>query len=170
MPTSVFNSHASGGGSYASAPSVPSDCASDGGSYSSTLPDYTDVSMDDSELLATNPWVATDDFTSDIPIDSDPIAVIPTGYQTNMEIGILPRLGTCTLIETEQPILLFEDQDVRPDWLLGAVKDFFWYTPYLGRFSAVVDQFLAQEARLGYPDKVLSLFLLATCVLTTSSL
>lgn len=138
---------------------VIDDNASDGGSYTSTLPDVFDVGMDDSAPLATGPWVIMDHLTGEVIVDDDePIATIPTvPPQCEIEIGVLPRLGTHILIETGQPTLLYEDEEVRPRWLILAVKDFLKYTPYYGRLSKVVDLFLGQEARLGYPELVMYL-------------
>ena len=141
------------------ATSVPDDCASDGGSYTSTLPDVFDVGMDDSEPPAAGPWRAIDHLTSEIIVDDgDPIRAVPTDTRTGIEIGILPRLGVHILTKTEPPTLLFEDEDVRPEWLISAVKEFLRYTPYYGRLGKVIDLFLTQEARLGYPNLVMDLY------------
>ena len=110
--------------------------------------------MDDSESVVSGPWVAIDHFTGEIISDDDFAIPVPANYQTGMEIGILPRLGIHTLTETEPPALLTVDQDVRPDWLTGAVKIFLWYMPYYGGLGKVIDQFLAQEARLRHPAVV----------------
>ena len=138
---------------------VLDDNASDGGSDTSTLPDIFDVGMDDSVPLATGPWVIMDHLTGEMIVDDDdPVATIPTAPpQCEIEIGVLPRLGTRILIETEQPTLLFEDEEVRPRWLIIAVKDFLKFAPYYGRLNKVVDLFLGQEARLGYPELVMHL-------------
>ena len=127
------------------------------GSHTSTLPgtsDLQDFDMDCSGPLATGPWVAMDHFTGDIIVDDASSISDPTAGQTGMDVGLLPRLGTNALTETEAPSLLFEDEDVRPDWLNSAVKEFLRYTPYYGCLGEVIDQFLLQEARLGYPKLV----------------
>jgi hypothetical protein len=46
------------------------------------------------------------------------------------------------------------DKDERPDWLLISVREFLRHGPYYACLGKVVDLFLAQEARLGYPAKV----------------
>ena len=136
------------------ATSVPDDNASDGGSYTSTLPDVFDIDMDGLEPLMVGPWVAIDHLTSEIIAGGDdPTTPIPTP-QTGMETRIVPRLGIRAIAETEPPTLLFEDEDVRPEWLTLAVKEFLRYTPYYGQLGKVIDLFLAQEARLGYPNSV----------------
>lgn len=138
--------------------SVPDDCASDGGSYTSTLLDVFDVEMDDSGPQATGPWIAIDHLTGKMIVDDDdPAGVVPANTQTEIEVGILPRLGVHILTETKPPTLLFEDEDVRPEWLITAVKEFLRYTPYYGCLGKVIDLFLTQEERLGYPNLVIHL-------------
>ena len=148
--------------------SVSDDCASDSGSYTSTLLDVFDVGMDDLEPPATGPWMAIDHLTGEIIADdNNPAEAIPANTQTGIEVGILPRLGIHVLTETEPPTLLFEDEEVRPEWLISAVKKFLRYAPYYGCLGKVVDLFLAQEARLGYPNLVINLyFLRSTRILT----
>ena len=134
--------------------SVPDDNASDGGSYTSTLPDVFDIDMDGPEPLTVGPWVAIDHLTGEIIAGGDDPTVPDPTSQTGIEIGTLPRLGIHTITETEPPTLLFEDEEVRPGWLISAMKEFLRYTPYYGRLGKVIDLFLTQEARLGYPDLV----------------
>jgi len=62
-------------------------------------------------------------------------------------------LGAPYLVETP-PVLLSEDEDVRPQWLITAVNNFLRFVPYVGSLGKVVDIYLAQEARLGYPKLV----------------
>lgn len=118
--------------------------------------DYVDVDMSDMDL-ATDPWEVMEHPTGDIIIDGDSSLSSSAAGQMSMDVGILPRLGTLTLIETEPPTLLFKDEDVRPDWLMSAVKEFLRYTPYYGGLGQLIDLFLRQEARLGYPNLVLLL-------------
>ena len=133
---------------------VPDDNASDGGSYTSTLPDVFNIDMDGPEPLVVGPWVAINHLTSEIIAgDDDPTVPNPTP-QTGIETRILPCLGIHTITESEPPTLLFEDEDVRPEWLTLAVKEFLQYTPYYGQLGKVIDPFLAQEARLRYPNLV----------------
>jgi len=141
--------------------STPNDNTSDSESYTSTLPDVFNVDMDGSEPPATGPWVAIDHLTGKvIGDDSDPgVTITPGAHQTEIEIGILPRLGVRAITEAEPPALLSEDEEVRPEWLTSAVKEFLRYMPYYGRLGKVIDLFLAQEARLGYPNLVLHLCL-----------
>lgn len=155
------------------ATSITSVSASDaGGSYASTLPDVFDfdVDWDGLQMAAAVPWVAVDHLTGEIIVGDDSTLAVPASGQTPTEVGLLPRLVTHTLNETEPPALLSEDEDVRPDWLLSAVKGFLRYTPYYGGLGRVVDQFLLQEARLGYPNIVCaSISLRDTPTLTTPS-
>ena len=132
----------------------PIDSTSDGGSYTSTLSDIFDMDLDYSEFVATGPWIAMDHLTGEIIVNDDSTVALPSGSQTGIEIGMLPRLSTHVLAETEPPTLLLADEDVRPDWLVSAVKEFLRYTPYYGHLGKVIDQFLLQEARLGYPIQV----------------
>lgn len=128
-----------------------SDFTSESGSYTSNIPDIFETGMDDLEPLATGPWMAMGHLTSEvIVVDHESTAAVPPVAHT----GMFPRLGVNTLTETAPPALLFNDQDVRPDWLLSAVKEFLRYIPYYGNLSKVIDQFLLQEARLGYPGLV----------------
>ena len=78
----------------------------------------------------------------------------PCGTVTQLEA--VPTLGTGTfaLVQTSEPTLLSVDMDIRPRWLLKSIKDCLRYTPYYLCLNKVVDLFLAQEARLGYPIKV----------------
>ena len=139
--------------------SVPDDCASNSGSYTSTLPEVFNDMMDDSGPPATGPWVAIDHLTGEMIVDDDdPTGAVPASTQSTLEIGILPCLGIHILTETEPPVLLFEDEDVRPEWLISAVKEFLRYTPYYGHLGKVIDLFLAQEARLRYPNLVIDLY------------
>ena len=84
---------------------------------------------------------------------NDPTTPIPTP-QTGMETRIVPCLGIRAIAEMEPPTLLFEDKDMRPEWLTLAVKEFLWYTPYYGQLGKVINLFLTQEARLGYQNLV----------------
>ena len=136
--------------------SIPDDCASNGGSYTSTLPDVFDVGMDDTGPQVTGPWIAIDHLTGEMIVDNDDTTGA-TNTQTGTEIGILQRSSVQILTETEPPMLLFEDEDVCPEWLISAVNEFLQYTPYYGCLSKAIDLFLTQEARLGYPNLVINL-------------
>ena len=148
--------------------SVPDDNTSDGGSYTSTLPDVFNVDMDGPEPLAVGPWVAIDHLTGEIIAGGDD-PTVPTPPQTGRETGTLPPLSIHVITETEPPALLFEDKDVRPEWLTLAVKEFLRYTPYYGRLGKVIDLFLAQEARLGYPNLVRHLHPPSSCLNTDNA-
>ena len=130
------------------------DSTSDGGSYTSTISDVFNMDLDYSEFVATGPWVAMDHLTGEIIVHDDATITVPPSGQTGMETAMLPRLNTHVLAETEPPTLLLADEDVRPNWLISAVKEFLRYTPYYGCLGKVIDQFLLQEARLGYPTLV----------------
>lgn len=141
---------------------APDDSMSDSLSYTSTLPEIFDVGADDSAPPATGPWMIIDHFTGEVTVDdgqSPPVPdaqVIPTTAgpsPAGVEVAITPRSGVNYLVETS-PELLFEDEDVRPQWLMTAVKSFFRFVPYFGGLGKVVDLYLAQEARLRYPQLV----------------
>jgi len=142
---------------------APDDNDSASMSYTSTLPDVFDVGMDDSAPPATGPWMIIDHFTGEMIVDDDQsippaptVPNIPTGISlAGVEVATVPRLGTTYLVE-RPPTLLSEDEDVRPQWLTTAVNAFLRFVPYVGNLGKVVDLYLAQEARLGYPDLVCS--------------
>jgi len=155
---------------------VPDDpmSVSDSLSYTSTLPDIFDVGSDDSAPPATGPWMTIDHFTGEVTVDDDQsIPPVPTAPScpspAGVEIAIAPRSGMAYITETK-PALLFGDEDVRPQWLMTAVKTFLRFVPYFGGLGKVVDLYLAQEARLGYPKLVCTFFFsFVTYVLTTLS-
>ena len=111
-----------------------------------------------------------DHFTGEMICDDDqpipPAPTVPTTPATpatralpaGVEIAIIPRLGTTYLVETP-PTLLSEDEDVRPLWLITAVNSFLRFVPCVGSLGKVIDLYLAQEARLGYPESVRTLVL-----------
>jgi len=143
---------------------VPDDDASDDRSYTSTIPDVFEVGMDDSAPPATGPWMIIDHLTGEVIVDDNqPTSPAPTAPMTpavssglslpGVEVAKALRLGTPYLIETP-PTLLSEDEDVRPQWLITAVNSFLRLVPYVGSLGKVVDLYLAQEARLGYPELV----------------
>jgi len=120
---------------------LPEDVPDDA-SHTSTHPDVSDVDMDDSA-----PPAVVDDDEGDTTAPTVPSDLI-------IQVKINPALGIPVLIETPPPVLLFEDTDVRPEWLIRSIKDCLQYAPYYMCLSKVVDLFLTQEARLGYPPKV----------------
>ena len=143
---------------------VDDDGVSDSISYTSTLPDVFDVGMDDSAPPATGPWVIIDHYTGEVIVDDDQsttpapdvpiVPTAPTGPSlAGVEVATIPRLGTTYLVETP-PTLLSEDEDVRPQWLITAVNSFLRFVPCIGSLGKVIDLYLAQEARLGYPALV----------------
>ena len=137
---------------------TPDDGVSDSGSYTSTLPEIFDVGMDDSAPPATGPWMIIDHYTGEIIVDDNqslPTPNTPVGLP-GVEIAIAPQLGTPYLTETP-PALLSEDEDVRPEWLLTAVNSFLRFVPCVGSLGKVIDLYLTQEARLGYPQMVRTL-------------
>ena len=73
---------------------------------------------------------------------------------STIQVKSIPTLGVSALVQTSPPTLLFIDEDERPGWLLTAVREFFDNGPYYLCLNKVVDLFLNQEARLGYPAKV----------------
>ena len=103
-------------------------------SDTSILPEISDVGMEDSAPPATGPLVIVDHPTGEIterPPPPDPAIV---------------------LVDTP-PELLSTDEDVRPRWLMTAMG-FLRCVLYFGNLGRVVDLWLAQEARLGYPQRV----------------
>jgi hypothetical protein len=100
------------------------------------------MSVDD-EVLSTTATVAPAAAAiTDVECDS----VIP--------LRIIPSLGGSALVQTLPPTLLDADKDERPRWLLKSIREFLQHGPYYLCLDKVVDLFLAQEARLGYPAKV----------------
>ena len=107
------------------ATSIPNDSASDSGSHTSTLPEIFNVGMDNSGAPATSPWIAINHLTGEMIIDDDePTGATPANAQAALETRILPQLGIHILTKTELPTLLFEDEEVHPEWLISAVKEF----------------------------------------------
>jgi hypothetical protein len=96
--------------------------------------------------------------TSDMSADMEVASAIPTtsGIPCNsvIEVRTISGTGVSVFVQTSSPTLLFVDEDKRPNWLLTSIKEHLQYTPYYLCFSQVVDLFLTQEARLGYPQKV----------------
>jgi len=132
---------------------------SDSLSYTSTIPDIFDVGMDDSAPHATGPWTIIDHLTGEMIVDEWELpaaaATVPNApFDYMIQVQTIPTLGVHALVQTAPPTLLFQDKDERPDWLIRSTNEFLQYTPYYMCFSKVVDLFFAQEARLGYPDKV----------------
>ena len=152
------------GGTPPPAGVAPDDDASDGMSHTSTISDFFDVGSDDTAPLATGPWMIIDHLTGETICDDnqsvDPVSTIQATLATpatpalpGVEIAIVPRLGTAYLVETP-PTLLSEDEEVRPQWLMTAVNSFLRFVPCVGSLGKVIDLYLAQEARLGYPELV----------------
>ena len=172
-PTTTITPAGSGGLATATAPpdgtppparAAPDDDTSDGVSYTSTISDFFDVGSDNTGPPATGPWMIIDHLTGEtICDDNQSIDPVPTTQATpaapatpalpGVETAIAPRLGTTYLVETS-PTLLSEDEDVRPQWLMTAVNSFFRFVPCIGSLGKVIDLYLAQEARLGYPELV----------------
>lgn len=95
--------------------------------------------------------------SSEMVVDDVPSAVTtPSSHPCDSVIQVqsFPSLGVSSLVQTLPPVLLFADEDERPHWLLTSIKQHIQHTPYYLCFNRVVDLFLAQEARLGYPAKV----------------
>jgi len=126
-------------------------------SGASILPD---VMMDDSAPPATCLQTIVDHTVGETIVDGDqttaptsaPAASSSRSF-TAIQVATTPHPTPTSLAEIP-PTLLSEDEDVRPQWLVIAIRDFLQYVPYLGNLGKVVDLFLAQEARLGYPQLV----------------
>lgn len=115
-----------------------------------------------------------DHFTGEVIVDDDqftpPVPAVPTvppvpigSSLTGVEVAVAPRLGGAYLVETP-PTLLSEDEDVRPQWLMTAINSFLRFVPCVGSLGKVIDLYLAQEARLKYPELVCTLhFLFIIC-------
>ena len=96
----------------------------------------------------------------DMPVDEDaPVVITPSSIPCDPEIqiNIVTALGIPALVQVSLPSLLFADMDERPSWLLTSISDHLQYSPYYLCLNNVVDLFLKQEARLGYPVKVQTL-------------
>jgi hypothetical protein len=156
MPNGSYStfSDASDGLSYSSMFSASSDSLS----YASTVPDdldFVDVEMDGPEHLTAGPWTVIDHFTGEVIVDEDfPPATPGAPFESEIQVEVIPALGTSILIQTTPPALLFEDQDERPNWLIRSTNEFLQHAPYYMCLNKVIDLFFAQEADLGYPDKV----------------
>ena len=105
-----------------------------------TLPETFDIGMDDSAPPAANQGMIIDHSTDETTVN-------------NNEQPPLPLDAATTLVDIP-PETLLADRDVRPQWLITAIKKFLLYVPYFGNLGKVVDLWLAQEARLGYPQLV----------------
>ena len=86
--------------------------------------------------------------------DSPVIALSSAPCDPKIQVDIVPALGTSVLVQVPLPSLLFADEDERPHWLLTSIKCHLQHSPYYLCLNEVVDLFLMQEARLGYPLKV----------------
>jgi len=127
-------------------------------SDTSTLPEIPDVGMGDSASSATGPSTIINHSTGS------------TGEITTDggEQPPPPSDATTTLVDNP-PESLLADADVRPDWLMTAIKDFLRYVPYFGNLGKAADLWLAQEARLGYPQLVCAFFCFENPSLTAQS-
>ena len=132
------------------------DDISDDLSFTSSFPDVFDVGMEDSQPSETGPWMIIDHFTGEMVIDKESPSATPfvAGAPFDTAIQVRTILGVPTLVQTRPPALLFEDRDERPDWLIWSTNEFLQHVPYYMCLDKVVDLFFAQEARLGYPEKV----------------
>ena len=110
--------------------------------------------LDDELRPSCTPDVEMEDSGLVITVNDDALAVTAAPTQSGVETRFLPLLGVHTIVESESPALLSVDGDVCPDWLLTVTKKHLPFVPYLGCLGKVVDLFLAQEARLGYPNVV----------------
>jgi hypothetical protein len=91
-------------------------------------------------------------------VDEEVLPAIATTSSTPpcdsaIQVTVVPPLGVSALVKTSLPALLFVDTDERPKWLLASIYDHLQYVPYYSCLNKVVDLFLTQEARLGYPTK-----------------
>lgn len=103
-----------------------------------------------------SPWTRLQTTTDPNGMDVDegvPLAALDEPSDSTTQTAAA-NVGTSILVETSPPSLLFVDEDERPGWLLRSVKEHLQYTPCYLCLSEVIDLFLAQEARLGYPAKV----------------
>lgn len=119
----------------------------------SRLPE--DGALENESCTSTLPNFGTDDsapFTTAMIVNDDEVTATPS--DCTIQVKINPTLGIPTLVETPPPALLFQDMDVRPNWLIRSINQCLQYAPYYMCLNKVVDLFLTQEARLGYPDKV----------------
>jgi hypothetical protein len=137
----------------------PEDDDSDSLSYTSTLPDVFNIGSDDLAPPATGPWTIIDHFTGEMIVDEEEVPPVPLAtpdapFDSVIQVQFIPALGVTALVQTPLPTLLFEDTDERPDWLITSTNKFLQHASYYMCLNKVVDLFLTQEARLGYPNKV----------------
>jgi hypothetical protein len=115
------------------------------------------ISDNMSDTSATPESHPTESETSNMSIDEEVPPVVTTSNavcDAVIQLTVNHSLGFSALVETPLPTLLSADQDERPRWLLTSIRNHLRYGPYYACLSKVVDLFLAQEARLGYPVKV----------------
>lgn len=118
--------------------------------------DVNDVEMalDDHVARAESEPMVTDpaDTTVSNKNQTAPTRALPSiPSSTGVQVATNAQLGLKYLVEAP-PKLLSKDEDVRPEWLMKTIKIFFHrFVPYFGSLGKVVDLFLTQEARLGYP-------------------
>jgi hypothetical protein len=120
--------------------------------------------MDDSAPPATGPWMIIDHLTGEVIVDNAQPLPAASAVPTTPSVTAHPSLAGVKVVATScfgtphltqtPPTLLSDDEDVRPQWLTTAVDDFLHFVPYIGSLGKVVDLFLTQEARLGYPALV----------------
>ena len=130
--------------------------ASDVVSHASTLSEAPDFQADDVSSPGSGPWVVIDHSGGEMIVDEGGVATeAPTGpSDSSTQVEINPASGIPALVETPPPALLFQDMDVRPDWLIRSINHCLQYAPYYMCLNEVVDLFLTQEARLGYLNRV----------------
>ena len=124
-------------------------------SGNSTLPEIFDVGMEDSAAPMTGPLVIIDHPTGEIieqPPPPNP-ATILINHPVGEVVEQPPPPDPAIVLVDTPPELLSADEDVRPQWLMTAVG-FLRCVLCFGNLGRVVDLWLAQEARLGYPRRV----------------
>lgn len=147
-------------------PGFPEDGLLDNISLHSTLPAVVDFEMGLAPLPVTS-WVTAEHFASEIFVDKEVPPFIP-GDPSTFVIQTEIVKGKLVLIKEPRPTLGLADKDAHSDWLLRCTGEFLLDVRYYLGLGKVVDLFYAQEARLGYPEKVGKLFFRHVCILTTS--
>ena len=97
---------------------------------------------------------AIDDMSVDGEVLPATTSAPSVGCVSTIQVWTHPTLNVSTLVQTSPPALLFVDKDIRPSWLLTSIHHHLQHGPYYMCLNTVVDLFLTQESRLGYPAKV----------------
>lgn len=152
-PSNKDTAPATGAESTEPAESTSSTTSTEPTEPSEPLDDFSD---DDSSTLVPSSPDLTPLATDDMSVDEGVLSTTTSNVECSsaIQLRVIPALGVTTLVQTSLPALFNIDMDERPQWLLTAIHEFLQHGPYYLCLGKVVDLFLTQEARLGYPAKV----------------